>query len=528
MALPKEPRQKMINMMYLVLTALLALNVSSEIINAFETVNNSITTSNQIISDKNKLTYESLEAKKKDKQTETKALIWAPKAEAAKALAASMYTDIENLKSQLKEYAGSHEEHGEQKMNADKLDASTRLMEKEKKGEELYAKIAEFKKKLIGVLNPNDPAFADNPATKAAVAKAVADFEKSLPIDLTVPASTSGNKYENNANGWSMSNFHMTPAIAAMTILNKLQNDVRNSESQVIDFCHQQIGAVKVVYDQFEAIAQANRTYAMPGDPIEITAGIGAFSESAKPTITIAGKAMPLERGKAIYKTTASGSGTQRIPVRIQYTTPDGEVKEKIETVEYTIGTPSGASVFLQKMNVLYIGVDNPMTISGGSVGAEKVRVSFSNGEISRSGGDNYIARPKTPGMADITVNADGKPYKFPMRVKYLPNPAGFLGSKKSGNISAAEFKAIGGIVAKLEDSDFEAAYKVVSYRFGAQGGPISVYAEAVNNGNRWSGQAAALVARTGPGSVVFFDNITVVGPDGKQRDIGSMSFKLK
>lgn len=530
MALPKEPRQKMINMMYLVLTALLALNVSSEIINAFETVNNSITTSNQIISAKNTETYKSLEAKKADGQTKAKAAIWAPKAEAAKALSAQMYSDIENLKTLLKEYAGTHEEHGVQKMNADKLDASTRLMEKEKKGDELYAKIAEFKKKLIGVLDPNDSAFKDNKAQQAAIAQAIATFDKTLPIDLTVPASTTGNKYGNDANGWTLSNFHMTPAIAALTILNKLQNDVKNSEAQVIDFCHQQIGAVKLVYDQFEAIAQANRTYAMPGDPIEITAGIGAFSAAARPTIFIGGKQMNLEpgSGKAIYKTTASGSGTQRINVKIQYVTPDGETKEKNEIVEYTIGTPSGASVFLQKMNVLYIGVDNPMTISGGSVGAEKVRVSFSNGEINKSGGDNYVARPKTPGIANIVVNADGKNYTFPMRVKYLPNPAAFLGTKKSGNIGAAEFKAIGGILAKLEDSDFEAPYKVVSYRFGAQGGPIQIYSDAENKGNRWSGQAAQLIARTGPGSVVFFDNIIVVGPDGKQRDIGSMTFKLK
>lgn len=518
----------MINMMYLVLTALLALNVSSEIINAFETVNNSISTSNQIIGEKNNETYKSLATKLADGQTKAKAEIWAPKAEKAKALASSMYNDIESLKNQLKEYAGSHEEHGEQKMNADKLDASTRLMEKEKKGEELYAKIADFKNKLIGVLDPKDPAFADNAAVRADIEQAIKNFQKSLPIDLSVPKSTTGNKYENNANGWTMSNFHMTPAIAAMTILNKLQNDVKNSEAQIIDYCNQQIGAVKVVYDNFQAIAQANRTYAMPGDAIEIKAGIGAFSQAAAPEIFIDGQKQPLSGGMAVYKTTAGGAGTRKIPVKIIYTTPAGEKLEKNEMVEYTVGTPSGASVFLQKMNVLYIGVDNPMTISGGSVGAEKVRVSFSNGDISKSGGDNYVARPKTPGMANIVVNADGKNFTFPMRVKYLPNPAAFLGSKKSGNISAAEFKAIGAIMAKLEDSDFEAPYKVVSYRFGAQGGPIAVYSEAVNNGNRWNGQAAQLVARTGPGSVVFFDNITVVGPDGKQRDIGSMTFKLK
>ena len=82
MSLPKEPRQKMINMMYLVLTALLALNVSAEILNAFKTVNNSITTSNDVVSAKNKLTYDAFASALNDAQTKANAEIWAPKAEA--------------------------------------------------------------------------------------------------------------------------------------------------------------------------------------------------------------------------------------------------------------------------------------------------------------------------------------------------------------------------------------------------------------------------------------------------------------
>jgi hypothetical protein len=92
----------------------------------------------------------------------------------------------------------------------------------------------------------------------------------------------------------------------------------------------------------------------------------------------------------------------------------------------------------------------------------------------------------------------------------------------------AAELKAIGAVIARLEDSEFEAPYRVVSYKVSAVGGPISVYAEALNNGNRWTGQAATLIARTGPGSTVFFDEITVVGPDGRQRQISPMKFNLK
>lgn len=526
MALPKEPRQKMINMMYLVLTALLALNVSSEILNAFETVNNSIVTSTKIIEDKTAVTYKSFEDKLKDEQTKAKAAIWAPKAEEAKKLSAGLYTDIETLKAELVKVAGTHEEHGEQRMNMDKLDASTMLMEKDGKGKELYAKLQDFRKKIVGVLKPEE--FADQPLLQAQLKRDIETFNKSIPINLTVPPSRAGNKFSNDAEGWTLNNFHMTPAIAAMTILSKLQNDIKNSESQIVDYCHQQIGAVKVVYDEFEAIAQANRTYAMPGEDIEVVAGVGAFSAAAKPEIFINGQAIALTNGKALYKTTASGAGKKSIPVKIRFTKPDGTTTEKNTTVDYTVGVPSGASVFLEKMNVLYIGVENPITISGGSVGREKVKVSIGNGSIVNAGGDRYIANPKSPGITKINVNADGKNFAFEMRIKYLPNPAGFVGQKKGGNISSAEFKANGALIAKLEDSDFQAPFKVVSFKVGAQGGPIQVYTEAVNNGNRWNGQAAALISRAGPGTVVYFDAITVVGPDGKQREIAQMVFRLK
>ena len=159
MALPKEPRQKMINMMYLVLTALLALNVSSEILNAFVTVNGSIIKSNSVIDEKNKLTYASFDAKLKEEQTRAQAERWAPKAQAAKKLSADLYDYIENLKAELTKEAGTHENHtnGQQEINADNLDAAVRLMDQKGKGKELYAKLDEFKKNILSGINPNDP-----------------------------------------------------------------------------------------------------------------------------------------------------------------------------------------------------------------------------------------------------------------------------------------------------------------------------------------------------------------------------------
>ncbi|MDF2187209.1 gliding motility protein GldM [Paraflavitalea sp. CAU 1676] len=527
MGLPKEPRQKMINMMYLVLTALLALNVSSEILNAFKVVNVSIDNSIAVINDKNKVTYESFDAKKKDPQTAAKAAIWAPKAEEVKKITADLFNYIEGLKLDVKKKSKLEIKDGVEHYSEDNLDAPTALMDKEGKGKELYDKLTAYKKNVIGVLKPEE--FADNPAMQAQLKKDIDGFNKTIPINMNVPKSQSGKEYSNDAKGWTTNYFHMTPTVAALTILGKFQNDIKSTEAQMVDYLHNQIGSVKIVFDQFQAIAQANTSYAMPGDAIEITAGVGAFSAAAKPKIFINGAAQTLDAdGTAKFKTTASGTGDHAVDVRIEYAKPDGSIATVNKKVNYTVGIPSGASVFLEKMNVLYVGVDNPLTISGGSVGSEKVKVSFSGGApVTRKSGDSYSIKPTAPGMAKINVVADGKPFEFPMRVKFLPPPTAFVGTKKSGSISSAELKAIGAVIAKL-DSDFEAPYKVVSYKVGAVGGPIQIYAEAVNSGNRWSGPAESLISRTGPGTRLFFDAIQVVGPDGRQQEIPSMVFQLK
>jgi gliding motility-associated protein GldM len=534
MSLPKEPRQKMINMMYLVLTALLALNVSAEILNAFKTVNNSITTSNDVVTEKNNLTYSAFDKALTDAQTKENAEIWAPKAKQIKGISDAMYSTIDGMKHLLKfESQFEIDKNGKEKFNDANLDAATRVFDKDGKGKILYDSLVEYKKQMLAVLNPNAPDIAKNPILQKEVAKAQADFEHSLPLDLSVPKSQTGAAASaDSVKDWVTNYFHMTPTIAAITILSKFQNDVKNSESQMVDYCYKQIGSVKVVYNQFEAFAGTNATYLMPGDELEVQAGIGAFSAAAKPDITINGAHQTLNAdGVADYKTKVEGTGEHTLTVNIAYTKPDGTTATIPKTIKYTVGMPSGASIFLEKMNVVYIGVANPMTISGGSVGAEKMHCTFASpgATLTKLTGDHYEARATTPGMSKIIITTGGKaPFEFPIRVKNLPLPAGFIGSKKGGAISSAEFKAIGGLIARLEDSDFEAPFKVVSYKIGAIGGGISGYTEASNEGNRWSGNAAAIVGRSTPGTQIFFDQIRVIGPDGKQREITPMVFSLK
>ena len=305
MSLPKEPRQKMINMMYLVLTAMLALNVSAEILNAFKTVNSSIANSNEVIAEKNAVTYKSFEDKLKDQQTAANAQIWAPKANEAKKLSSNLYNEIEELKTRLIAESGPYEEDGKKRFREDDLDAATRLMDEQGAGKKLFEDLQAYKQSMVGILKPEE--FSSSPLLQADVKVQKEAFNKQFPVDLKIPESQSGNaRTGNDAKDWTMNYFHMTPSIAALTILSKFQNDVKNSESQMIDYCHKKIGEVKVVFDQFQAIAQASSNYLMPGDKETITAGVGAFSAAAKPKITINIQRLPLTaEGTSEFTTTA-------------------------------------------------------------------------------------------------------------------------------------------------------------------------------------------------------------------------------
>jgi hypothetical protein len=184
-------------------------------------------------------------------------------------------------------------------------------------------------------------------------------------------------------------------------------------------------------------------------------------------------------------------------------------------------------AVSADKMNVLYIGVDNPLTITAG-VGSEKVGASFTGGTISRVAGAKWNAKPTKPGEQFVNVIIDGKSTPVKYRVKYLPDPAAFVANKRGGPIPSGDLKAQGGMIARLLESDFEAAFKVTSYNVGAVGGKYPVYQIASNEGNKWSGSAATIINNATPGTSIFFDNIKVVGPDGRTRDLPQMSFNLK
>lgn len=508
MSLPKEPRQKMINLMYLVLTALLALNVSSEILNAFKTVNNSLMNANGIIESKNQGIFQSFEAKLKDPKTSQLAGIWKPKADQAKSLADGMFSYLENLKGDLMKEAGQTTPGGAFK--EDNLDAATRLIVEGPKGKELIQKLTDFKSGLLAI----DPTINK-------------EFQNTLPIDLSTPAT-------NNQAGkkdWAYAYFHMTPTIAAITMLSKFENDVKNSESLVVDFCHRKVGEVQVVYDQFQAFAGTNSQYLMPGQELVITAGVGAFSKAAKPSVTVDGAGVGLNaEGIAEYKTTVGGPGSYTKTVNITYVKPDGSTATIPKKVEYTVGSPTGASVSADAVKVLYIGLENPLTISGGSGGAEKTQASISNGSLKSLGGGKYVATVSSPGKATINVTVEGKTTPFEFRVKRVPDPVAMVGQSSGGQIPANSFKAQQGVRADLKDFVFEGVkFDIISYVVYATGaGFLENPGISQNSGAYFNETSKRIIEKCRPGSSVILDEIRARGPAGDTRTLPPMAFNLR
>jgi gliding motility-associated protein GldM len=502
----------MINMMYLVLTALLALNVSAEILNAFKTVNQSLMTSSGVIDDKNAGIFRSFEQKLKDPKTTEKAAKWKPKADQAKKLADDLSTYLDNLKQELKKESDLKVVNGVEDFKADNLDAATRLMVEKApsgkgKGEELFKKLDQFKKDMLAI----DPEIAK-------------EFEKTLPIDLTTPKT----EHEGNKD-WSSAYFRMTPTIAAITILSKFQNDVKNSEAQIVEFCHKKIGEVELVYDEFAAFAGTNSNYLMPGQELQITAGVGAFSKAARPNVSIDGASVALNaQGVAEYKTTVGGPNSYSKMVRITFTKPDGTPGSVEKKVDYVVGNPTGISVSTDATRVLYLGLENPVSISGGSVGAEKVKASSSNGSLDDKGNGKFIARPASLGEAVITVSVDNKPTSFPLKVKRVPDPTPMVGASNGGRMAANAFKAQQGVRAELKDFIFEGVtYNITSFTLVANGGPLSNLQFSPNAGGLFTGDTRRVIEKCGPGTMVSIDEIKAKGPDGTTRNLPAMAFNL-
>ena len=512
MSIPKEPRQLMINLMYLVLTALLALNISAEVMNAFFTLNKGISQSNDIVENTNQTLLSNIQ-KQADAYKNDKNDQYLADAKELKKTADEFVKYVEDLKKELFDAAGGPSEKDPEKPKRIKdKDVTTRLLvgleNQPGKGFELEQKIRDTRVALIKLVGDNE---------------AVAS---TMPLKIDDEAVERSDK-----NNWTEYNFKQMPVAAVFPLLTKFQNDAKASATTALNYLLGEVAGKDIKFDAFEPVVSASKGYVIRGEKYSADVFLSAYSTSAgdNTKIYVNGSNLPVENGKATYESTASGIGTKKYKVRIDVENPlTGEVESYEKEFEYEVGERS-VTVSAEKMNVFYIGVDNPVAVSAAGISSNDLSVSISGGGGAiRGSGSNYIVTVSTPGECRVNVSGGGMRDSKVFRVKRIPDPVARLSKSQGGAMGNGEFKAQGGVGAFLDNFDFDANCTIQGYKLvyvAARQDPV----EVVNGGARYGDAARRLVNKAKPGDIFYFDDVKARCPgDNVGRPINSMVFKIQ
>ncbi len=549
MSIPKEPRQLMINLMYLVLTALLALNVSAEVMNAFKTIDDSLiksnVTTNKAIDDQQNALSELLSDKSKEKFKPLGVAVSDIRAEIQ-----AFNDEIAALKDQLIDAAGNNngsvddEDYLYPDNPAKKIiigkknkDVTTRLLVNDGGGDKLEARIAEVRQNIVDiyskVINENKETFGfikGGKVDQAAADANIASFADniSLDIDQNWKEQSDGKK-----NSWADFRFRQMPLISVLPLLTKFQTDAKNAEALGVGKLSELVGGKQIVFNQFFPVINAKKAYVIKGGKFEAEVSLGAYSSDIPPAninLTVNGKRLPVGKdGKAVFTDAASGLGTKTLNLSATVTNPlTGEVSTSKSTFDYEVGETS-ATVSADKMNVFYIGVDNPISVSVAGVSSNAVKVNCSGGGCNLKGGKGkYTVTVNKPGDVKIDVAGGGLSKSVPFRVKRIPDPVAKLGKKADGSMGNGEFKAQRGVIPWLEGFDFDAKCQIQGFnlvRVAKRQDPVS----SNNSGGTYNEKTTRLVRAAKPGDTYYFENVKARCPgDQAGRKINSMVFKIK
>lgn len=539
MSIPKEPRQLMINLMYLVLTAMLALNVSAEIINAFFDLDKSLQKSAKVAADGSKVTYESAQSALNKKPALQKVLNAAMSESTSRI---SQFTDyVDGIRAKLiDQSAGGNNngvldsldfDHGMPKGKKDK-DVTTRLLAEGPDGAKLEKEVNQLKLDLTAIFKKaatsNEVLEEKKGAWKKADADAFVDaFVKGMVLDIDESWKLSDKK------SWADYKFRQMPLAAALPTLSKFQSDARAAQADINNKLAGIIGTFELKLDKFFPVLAAKQGYVIEGEKFEAEVAIGAYSNQFAKTssLSVNGQGVALNaEGKGTYSTTASGLGKKKINLSCTVRNPlTGESFSGTSDFEYEVGRRS-CTVSADKMNVFYLGVDNPLSVSAAGVATSALKVSTS-GPITLSGSGNpYTVRASAQGEAVITVSGGGlkdTPFKF--RVKKIPDPRATLGGAKasSGAMGSGEMRAQQMVLPYLDNFDFDATCKVESFvvvRTAKRQDP-----QIVRNSGQTFTQARSVIDLAAPNDTYFFDDIMARCPgDPIARKINPMTWRIK
>lgn len=534
----------MIGMMYLVLMALLALNVSKEVLDAFVIVDHGIVKTTENFTTKNDIYYEQFD--QAAAENPVKAGPWKAKADEVKKQANELYNFLQELKIEIvhavdgeDSEAVDEENHidGEKIKAKDDNSKPAEIMigaNMDGKANDLRSAIEAFRGYLLSIVD-----------TQAA--EVISSIQTSLNTDDPPFSEKEGQLT------WQEEHFEHYPMIAVITLMSKMQSDVRNAESDAIRYLYSQIEAGSFKFNYLESVVQSESNYVIRGADYSAEVFIAARDTTQLPIIymgvydstinddgTVEYKmrgelgvdydTLPIRGGRGVYSVKTSSTGPKSWGGLIALKRMDGSFTRRPFHAEYTVATPA-LIVSPTKMNVFYQALENPVEVSAPGTPRENLVVRVNNGTIRGSNGSYTVIPTRTTGC-DVTVydNSSGSNRSLgtiPFRVDPVPPPQATVANKSYGTVLKTDIQRVLGIeVSMPEWFKFDVEYKITAYTYVNKVG-VNIQKLYATNGD-FTSQIRNAINATPSGQYLTFEDIKVVGPDGSEQSLPNLSVQLR
>lgn len=505
---PETPRQKMIGMMYLVLTAMLALNVSSEVLQGFALVDSSLRSSIESADQRKETVYSTFQSNYE--LNPAKVEPWMKKADRIKDTSDSLFNYIQNFKIEMIRLAdGSDTDTTGVNIKAkDNLDVASQYALNQKNGQVLKEKLTGYRDLLI--------------STAGSDSAKIRMYKSLFPLEGTPGKS------------WEVTMFDMMPLSAAVTLLTKYQSDIRAAEVDMLEYLINRTDADDFRVNKIQALIVPDSRYIVRGGKFSAKLVLSAIDSTAHPVYVVGDKTL----NNNSFEQIANSLGTHTVKGYIGLPDRNGNVNRYHFSEQYTVGEPS-ATISNVDLKVVYSGIDNNFSISVPGFKAEDISVTADGATVVDRRGGNYVINPRPGRDSDITINVfakqDGKtvPMKSEKyRVRSIPDPKSFVQYRDNGGVVRQVQE---GRLAKntIRGNDFsliasygpdeliQAKFSIVSFTM------VTTYGSVEGTGTKLSKRQLDDINRLERGDFVMFRNIKAEGPDKKIRNLSPIQIDI-
>ncbi len=512
---PNSPRQKMINLMYLVFIALMAMNIPAEVLDGLVMVESSIDSSINSTTSRNQLIMG--EFQDAYTQNKTKVGAWYEKALDFKKKTDSIYHSVQALKLLIVKEADGENATLADINHKDDLNAPgvVMLSPLTHRGKSLRLAVEAYRELAVGMIS--------DPGKKKVI-------EQNLATIAHANAAKEGKN-------WEASLFDQMPVIASITMLTKLQSDIRQTEGEVLSSLLANVDVGDFRVNQINAYVVSKSNIIMKGGSYEANIILSAEDSTKRPRFFVNGRY--LDGGlRGIFRVGTGAVGTFPVKGYAELTRGDGSILRREFSSEYTVIEPM-ATVAPVLMNLLYAGIPNELSISVPGVPSQNISATMQNGSLSRDG-NKWFARPSRVGQeATIVVTAKvgdrtQEVARKQFRVRALPDPSpyieyedgGNLKKFKGGRLSKAVLVGASGLKAAIDDDFLNISFTVLNFSTIFIDGMGNAIPE-VSSGSNFSERQKGQIKRLSRGKYFFISSVRAKGPDGIEREISPMEVRV-